>query len=66
MDIREQNTQEELETMHDEMLDEIYPIIKIGNLTFYPSNVLATCDPIAYELSVDEYIDFLQEQEDEE
>lgn len=59
-------TREELEEMFDEMLDETTPEIKIGSLTFYPSQVLANCDPIAYNISVDEYVDFLQEQEDEE
>jgi hypothetical protein len=52
--------------MFDEMLDETTPEIKIGSLTFYPSQVLANCDPIAYNISVSEYADFLQEQEDEE
>jgi hypothetical protein len=27
---------------------------------------LHNCDPIMYQISVDEYIDFLQEQEDED
>jgi hypothetical protein len=66
MDIYEKFTEDELEEMHDEMLDESYPEIKIGSLTFYPSQVLANCDPIAYQISVNEYADFLQEQEDEE
>ncbi|NBW20371.1 MAG: hypothetical protein EBR82_71630 [Caulobacteraceae bacterium] len=66
MDIYEKFTEDELEEMHDEMLDEVYPEIKIGNLTFYPSQVLANCDPIAYQISVNEYADFLQEQENEE
>ena len=66
MDIYDKYTQEELEEMFDEMLDETHPEIKIGNLTFYPSQVLANCDPIAYQISVQEYVDFLQEQEDEE
>jgi hypothetical protein len=66
MDVYDKYTQEELEEMFDEMLDETHPEIKIGNLTFYPSQVLANCDPIAYQISVQEYVDFLQEQEDEE
>jgi hypothetical protein len=52
--------------MHDEMLDELYPPYKIGYTDFYASQILANCDPIMYQISVDEYIDFLQEQEDEE
>jgi hypothetical protein len=66
MDIREKFTQEELEEMHDEMLDECYPEFKIGYSTFYPSQILANCDPILYGISVDEFADHLQEQEDEE
>jgi len=52
--------------MHDEMLDELYPPYKIGYSDFYASQILANCDPIMYQISVDEYADFLQEQENEE
>jgi len=66
MDIREKFTQEELEEQFDEMLDESYEPFKIGTSTFYASQILNNCDPIMYQIAVDEYIDFLQEQEDEE
>lgn len=66
MDIREKFTQQELEEMHDEMLDETYPAFRIGYSDFYPSQILANCDPIMYSISVDEFADFLQEQEDED
>lgn len=66
MDIYEKYTQEELEEMHDEMLDETYPTFKIGSQEFYASQILANCDPILYDISVSEYADFLQEQENEE
>ena len=66
MDIRDKYTQEELEEMHDEMLDEVYAPFRIGDVDFYASNILANCDPIMYSISVDEFADFLQEQEDEE
>ena len=52
--------------MYDEMLDEQIPFMVIGSLVFYPSQVLHNCDPIAYRISLDEYVDFLQEQEDDE
>lgn len=65
MDIYEKYTQEELEEMFDEMLDESYPPVKIGHSTFYASQILHNCDPIAYDISVQEYADFLQEQENE-
>ena len=38
----------EVKTMFDEMLDESYPIVTMGALTFYPSQILRDCDPIAY------------------
>ena len=66
MDIREKYTEEELEQMYDEMLDEQIEPLVIGSLVFYPSQVLHNCDPIAYRISLDEYVDFLQEQEDDE
>lgn len=66
MDIYEKYTQEELEEMFDEMLDETYPTFKIGSQEFYASQILANCNPILYDISVQEYADFLQEQEDEE
>ena len=45
------------EEMFDEMLDEVYPVVKIGELTFYPSQILKECDPIAYRIGVSEYED---------
>ena len=38
----------EVKKMFDEMLDESYPIVTMGTLTFYPSQILRDCDPIAY------------------
>lgn len=46
-----------IEDMFDEMLDETYPVVKIGELTFYPSQILKQCDPIAYRIGVSEYED---------
>ena len=54
------NEEIDIKSSFDEMLDEVYGKIKIGNLTFYPSYVLATCDPIAYELELDVYKDNLE------
>lgn len=47
----------------DEMLDECYPLVQIGTLTFYPSDILYNCDPIAYQIGVSEMIDFELENE---
>jgi hypothetical protein len=38
----------EVKKMFDEMLDESYPIVEMGKLKFYPSQILRECDPIAY------------------
>ena len=50
-----------IEDMFDEMLDETYPVVKIGELTFYPSQILKQCDPIAYRIGVSEYEDSTEE-----
>jgi hypothetical protein len=47
----------------DEMLDECYEPFKIGEMTFYASDILRDCDPIAYRIAVGEYED---EDEDDE
>jgi hypothetical protein len=58
-------TQDELEQSFDEMFDEIYPVVKFGELTFYPSRILKELDPIAYQISLSEHEDYLAEQEDD-
>jgi hypothetical protein len=59
-------TQEQLEASFDEMMDEIYPVVKFGDLTFYPSRILKELDPIAYSIAVSEHEDYLAEQEQDE
>ncbi len=44
-----------IEEMFDEMLDEAYPVVKIGDLIFYPSQIFKKCDPIAYRIAVSKY-----------
>ena len=39
----------------DDFLDQIYPEINIGSLTFYPSQVLKECDPTAYRCAKSDY-----------
>ena len=41
----------------DEFLDEAYPVFRIGELTFYPSQILKNCDPIAYRIGLSEWED---------
>lgn len=45
----------------DEMLDECYPEIKIGTLIYSPSHVLKSVDPIAYEIGLQEFLYFEEE-----
>ena len=53
----------EVKKMFDEMLDESYPVVTIGTLTFYPSQILRDCDPIAYNESLLDFEDaILQNQ----
>jgi hypothetical protein len=47
----------------DEMLDECYEPFKIGEMTFYASDILRDCDPIAYRIAVGEYED--KDEDDE-
>lgn len=51
-------TEDELYESFDDALDQQDPF-KIGILTYYPSQILKNCDPIAYRLGVDEYADLL-------
>lgn len=39
----------------DEMLDEIYEPYKLGELIFYPSDILYSCDPVAYDIEANDY-----------
>lgn len=43
------------ESDFDDYLDSIYPEINIGSLTFYPSQVMKDCDPIAYRCAKSDY-----------
>lgn len=53
----------ENEEMFDEFLDDVCPEYKIGELTFYPSQILKSCDPIAYQIALSEFEDLGEEDE---
>ncbi len=53
--ISDELTAIDLESRYDSMLDECYPEIKIGYLTFSPSRVLAELDPIAYRCGMSDW-----------
>lgn len=46
----------------DELLDECYPLIKIGNVTLTPSEVLNACAPEDYRFCAEEYREGLYEE----
>ena len=48
-----------------EMLDEIYPNVKIGYSTFTPAEILECCDPVAFAIGLVEHEDYLAEMENE-
>ena len=48
-----------------EMLDEIYPNVKIGYSTFTASEILECCDPVAFAIGLVEHQDYLAEMENE-
>jgi len=45
------------EDEYDEMLDECYPAVEIGSLSYLPSQVLCKVDPIAYRCGLTEWAD---------
>lgn len=57
-------TYEQLCDRFDEMFDECTPEVKFGCLTYLPSDVLKSVDPIAYREEVINYIDSLLGAED--
>jgi hypothetical protein len=50
---------------YDELLDQLYPEVKIGHSTFLASTILKELDPIAYEVGKDDMESFTEEQEEE-
>lgn len=48
------------EDEYNESLDDMGEI-SVGNLTFYPSDILKNCDPIAYDIGFTEYQDYRRE-----
>lgn len=55
----EEISDESLAELHDDLIDEIYPAVSVGIYEWAPSRVLKEIDPVAYRVSVIEYIDQL-------
>jgi hypothetical protein len=45
-----------------DLLNEIYPEVKIGYSTFTPAEILECCDPIAFSIGVIEHEDYMLER----
>lgn len=43
------------ESEFDEMLDDCHETYNLGGMTFYPSDILKSCDPIAYRCGKSDY-----------
>lgn len=52
-------TYEDMEERFRDMLDEVYPEVGIGVLTWAPSHVFEEMDPIGFRCSVLDYVDGL-------
>ena len=64
--IKEKLSDDDLREQYEEMLDEIYGEVKLGNLTFSPSRIIRVLDETAYRIGLSEYEDSLLEDEDYE
>ena len=49
---------------YDELLDQLYPEVKIGYSTFLASTILKELDPIAYEVGKDDCEDAFEEMDE--
>lgn len=54
----------ELEQQYEAMLDECYPMVRIGDMEYEPSRVLREVDPIAFRVGMFDYADALIEDGD--
>ena len=46
---------------HDDLLDELYPMVTIGIYQWFPSAVLYRMDPVAHKISLIEHVDQMVE-----
>ena len=48
-----------------DLLNDVYPPVKIGYSTFTPAEILECCDPVAFAIGLVEHEDYLAEMENE-
>ena len=46
-----------------QLLDEVYPLYKIGHSTFTASEILECCDPIAFSIGLVEHEEYMREED---
>lgn len=60
-------TEYEWEERYDEMLDDCYPPVKLTGDAEYPvSRILKLVDPILYRIGLGEFIDSMEEEENDD
>ena len=55
--IKEELTPIHIEEYYADALDDIYPVVEIGGLTFSPSQIVTQLDPIAFRCGMQDYLD---------
>jgi hypothetical protein len=55
-----------MEDFYDDLLNECYGEIVLGNLTFSPSEIIKTLDPVAYHQGLLDFEDVMNENMQEE
>jgi hypothetical protein len=56
-------TERQADERYEELLNECYPVVRIGGLTFDPAEIVKTLDPIAYDIGLSEFYDSLVEED---
>ncbi len=59
--IEQHCTAVDAEDLFEEVLDECYEEVKVGNSTFTPSQVMKECDPTSFRIGAQENVDSLTE-----
>lgn len=49
----------DIESLYNDMLDEVYGVVSIAGLEYSTSDALKRLDPIAYQCGLNDYIDSL-------
>jgi len=55
--VKEEGEEVDIADVYRDLLDEIYPAVKIGELEYSASHVLETVDPVAFNMGANEYAD---------